>query len=180
MSLPIAVAKEFIRIANENGRNLTKLQLQKLLFFAQAWSIVIRDTELIGDDFEAWKLGPVNKAAWQFFNEVDGRVLPFQDNEFSSWISPDDRRFIEAVWNSYCGFGPYELSQMTHAEGPWSAARGPLSVEASGNAVIPLDSISTFYRFAERPKPLKQYEDLLKSEESQADEWLANHNALGA
>jgi len=168
MSLVLAAADEFIRLANSRGQLLTKMQLQKLLYYAQAWSLVLRRSEVIDDDFQAWKDGPVNPAAWSHFRHVAGRYIPPTDGDHLWLLSPDARRFLAAVWQSYGDKDGHELSELTHREKPWLAARGETPPTDSSTAVIETAAMTEFYADHPRPEPLRQYEEMIRREEDES------------
>ena len=43
----------------EKQGTMSAMKLQKLCYYAQAWSLVWDDNELFPEDFEAWVNGPV-------------------------------------------------------------------------------------------------------------------------
>ena len=175
MSLTAAVAKEFVRVADADGDPLTKMQLQKLVYYAQAWSLVIRDSELIDDDFQAWQWGPVNGLLWKQLDGIAGNVVPPEQNEFAHLLSKDDVRFIRAVWDSYSDYSASALSRMTHAEEPWISARRDLPRDATSNQIITPSSMSEYHAKQPMPIPLQHYEEIVLSEEQQASDWLDAH-----
>ena len=61
MSQLLAVAKLLVELSLSGDEKdpVTNLRLQKLLYYSQAWSLVIRGSELFSDDIEAWCWGPV-------------------------------------------------------------------------------------------------------------------------
>src|SRR5690348_4499790 len=69
-SLPVSqvfsVAKELVRLSLSGDEKdpLTNLRLHKLLYYAQAWSLVLRESELFSDDLQAWRCGPVVPAVY--------------------------------------------------------------------------------------------------------------------
>ncbi len=52
MSHLFSLAKELVKLslAGEEGDPLTHFRLQKLLYYAQAWSVVLRETELFQEE----------------------------------------------------------------------------------------------------------------------------------
>ena len=65
------VANFFISIGMmENEDYMTNLKLQKLVYFAQALSLVKNKKALFEDEFEAWDLGPVIPSLYQKHKKV--------------------------------------------------------------------------------------------------------------
>ena len=56
----IDVANELIRVAHENGKSISNMKLQKLLYLAQGIHLALENgAPLFEDTIEAWKYGPV-------------------------------------------------------------------------------------------------------------------------
>lgn len=108
--------KEFV---DEGGvsEGLTNLKLQKLLYFAQAASLSLKDKPLFNDRIEAWKFGPVVPTVYQalksFGNEPVKMTGPAQD------VSSEVAVLLEDVWGVYGKFSAHELVNITHNHLPW-------------------------------------------------------------
>lgn len=90
-------------------------QLQKLVFYAQAWTLAWTGKPLFDDAIEAWKLGPVTPAVWYSTKHGDPESAP-QD------LSDEERKLVDAVYAYYGKLGGLNLSAMTHTEAPWKDA----------------------------------------------------------
>lgn len=64
---PLAVANYIVKLDNKNNLPITNLQLQKVLFFLQGYSLSKQQTELIAGNFTKWKYGPVEKDVYGAF-----------------------------------------------------------------------------------------------------------------
>jgi uncharacterized phage-associated protein len=53
MHSPLAIANEFILRAEHAGKQLTHMQLQKLVYLAHGWGLAVTGDPLIEDEFEA-------------------------------------------------------------------------------------------------------------------------------
>ena len=84
-----------------------RVQLQKLLYFIQGWSLAWTGQRLFDDALQAWDLGPVAPAVYR--GEPAGDEL----------LSADHRAIIEAVVKRYGQHSGAELIQQTHEEQPW-------------------------------------------------------------
>lgn len=132
-----AIANEFLRLAREEGRTLTNMQLQKLPYIAQGWSLALRNGQpLIEQPVEAWPYGPVYRKLYNalaqygsgpvtdFIHENDGnpyRVIDGRGNKIKNKLTNDDCALIKAVWNNYRDYNAYQLSALTHQPNtPWS------------------------------------------------------------
>ena len=58
---PIAVANFVINLANRNKMLVTNLQLQKILFFLQGYTLSKYQVGIVKGSFSKWQYGPVQK-----------------------------------------------------------------------------------------------------------------------
>lgn len=156
------IANAFLDLAREEGKGLTPLKIQKLVYIAHGWSLAIFDRPLVADEFpEAWQYGPVFPSLYHEFKEfgrdkIAGKAKTFQKSGRGIFdfkviipeIPEDDREtwdFLKIVWDKYGKFSGLALSDATHREGtPWSTV-----MEQSGgarNADIGNELIKQHYR----------------------------------
>lgn len=122
MSSSLAVANEFIKLAQQEGDlSLTNMKLQKLVYIAHGFSLAAYDKPLLDrEDVYAWQFGPVIKELYEQLR-IYGRnsvtaPLPAPDQ-----ISPDDAALIKAVWEGYGHHSAFALSNITHKTNtPWT------------------------------------------------------------
>lgn len=131
-------------IDREAGDAITHLKLQKLVYYAQAWSLALRGEPLFDEELRAWAHGPVADSIFQEYKHLGWEAIPAPTDVPN--LSEEVREHIGSVIEVYGDFSAKHLEKMTHAEGPWKAARGNLSPEARSNAVIPKAHIAEFYR----------------------------------
>ena len=107
-------------LAEISGWTLTNLQLQKLLYMAQMYHIGAQHTPIFDEDFEAWKLGPVQPAVYRRAKMFGGRPI---ENLFVNDRLPNGTRrdAIEATYRDLGSLPAWELVQMTHwKDGAWA------------------------------------------------------------
>ena len=137
-----AIANEFLYLAKRDGKSLTQMQIQKLVYFAHGWNLAITGEPLVNERFAAWDYGPVVKSLWRAFKDFgsgpitkEARV-PDWDSSVLAWVTPHisdgsrgeenefARALINKVWEEFGGYKAFELSEMTHLpDSPWSTAR---------------------------------------------------------
>lgn len=139
------VANWFIcNIDRESGDSITHLKLQKMLYYAQAWSLVIIEKPLFNDEFEAWSHGPVLPNIYEKYKEHGYDTIPIcdcNDNIIDSRII----NLLLEVKSIYGEMSAKSLEELTHHESPWIIARGNRSKEERCNDIITKESMINYY-----------------------------------
>lgn len=132
-------------ILARSGSWMDAMQLQKLLYYVQAWHLAITDEPLFSDQIKAWKDGPVVPTVWHARKDRGTRRAAAQDVD---GIALDEMtsNLIDLVISRYGSMSGEELSALTHVEGPWLEARGDLPEEAEGRTSISPDAMAKYYR----------------------------------
>ncbi|MFZ7141599.1 Panacea domain-containing protein [Avibacterium avium] len=120
----LSVANAFINLAREEGKSLSNMQLQKLVFFAHGYVLAYLGKELTFDTPKAWTFGPVYPALYNslrhFGSNGTDQCLPISDMEEVSQQS-DEFQIIWNVWQAYKFHSAAQLSRISHNIGsPWS------------------------------------------------------------
>ena len=133
-------------IRREAG-NVSRMKLQKLLYYAQAWSLVWDDEPLFSEPIQAWERGPVVRQVWAL--EKHGLIAGGHAAELTSTQADS----IDAVIDFYARFDGGTLSEYTHVEAPWRMARAGLPTAAPSTSEITHPSMRDYYgRAAEETK----------------------------
>ena len=133
------IANEFIRRGLDEGRPLTPLHVQKLVYFAHARLLAFYKKPLIKQTFEAWEHGPVVRALYDDLKSYGGQgvteVIPLPAKEQAPI---QDHGAIDWCYKTYGHVGALTLSDLTHSpDGPWANTRR--------NAIISNDKIREYY-----------------------------------
>ena len=121
---PAAIANKFWRLAAAQGRQLTPMQVQKLVYFAHGWHLGLSSRPLSWEHPQAWLYGPVFPSLYQDVKQWGGGPIPQPIIEFSEVEDPFAIALIERVWDVYGDKSAAQLSQMSHdPKGPWKQAR---------------------------------------------------------
>lgn len=139
MATAIATANEFIRLAKEDGAPVDQLKLQKLLFYAQAWFLAMRDRALFDSAIKAWPWGPVVPEVYsetrsygrapitemlREVRKVGPEVFDYQYVIPDGMGDPEGQAFVKSLWDGYKHYTGVQLSNATHAPGePWTVVR---------------------------------------------------------
>ena len=127
----------------EQQGSMTAMKLQKLVYYAQAWSLVWDDA-LFNEPIEAWVNGPVIPALYKSHSgmyKVNAEVIDGN----SSLLSSDQKDTINRILKYYGSKDSQWLSDLTHLEDPWKNAREGLLSNERGGRVISFQSMSEYY-----------------------------------
>ena len=127
----------------ESRGEMTTMKLQKLVYYSQAWHLAWTEHSLFPEPIEAWKDGPVCPALYQahkgFF-----RVSKLRSAN-SANLTDDEKDSIDRVLGYYGDKSPQWLSDLTHLESPWIAARRGANDGERSNTVITPQSMCEYY-----------------------------------
>ena len=132
------VALYFIRKGLDDNRPITNKQLQKLVYYAQAWSLVLNEEKLFSERIEAWVHGPAIPSLYEKFKQFGAEpiILEFEGSQFI--FLKKQKEVLDNVWRVYGKFDANYLEILVHSELPWQEARGELqSFESSNNKISP-------------------------------------------
>lgn len=124
MAKAINVANFFIESATSQDDKITNLKLNKLLYFAQALSLVKRGKPLFEEPIEAWSFGPVVKSIYHEFKIYGNKTIkkPTTDDYADDFNEEEEDILVETMLQ----FGQYTASALvnkSHAKGgPWDTA----------------------------------------------------------
>lgn len=124
---------------------VSAMKLQKLVYYAQAWSLVWDDAPLFANRIEAWANGPVcrdlyekHRGIYQISTET---ISPYSHRE----LSPLQAETVDEVLRAYGAKSAQWLSDQTHSEEPWIKARAGLRDGERGANVISHESMADYY-----------------------------------
>lgn len=102
----------------EKEKRISVMKLQKLCYYAQAWSLAWDNEPLFEEDFEAWANGPVCR---KLYTAADGRLelLRFDHLGDSGKLSSEQKSVISRVLTAYGDKELYWLSENVREEQPW-------------------------------------------------------------
>ncbi|MBQ8928081.1 MAG: SocA family protein [Oscillospiraceae bacterium] len=118
MANVVDVAKYILGCQGE----MSTMKLEKLCYYAQAWSLAWDGIPLFEEDFEAWANGPVCPALFRWHRKkfmIGAQDLP----QMSGELSERERETIREVLDYYGDKEAHWLSELTHKELPWKSAR---------------------------------------------------------
>lgn len=138
------IADWIVRRRHDLGAATTNLELQKHLYYAQAFHLGLTGEPLFADSFQAWKYGPVLRAEYERFRSSQDRPIP-KEMVGDRALTDDVARFLNDVEDVIGGVAGYALARMTHAESPWREARGSLGIDEPSNVHIDVGRMRDYY-----------------------------------
>ncbi|MGR6901617.1 Panacea domain-containing protein [Glutamicibacter sp. BSL13] len=119
--------------------------LQKLTYYAKAWSLAWDGDPIFDEGFQAWKDGPA-------CSELH-RVNKYEKHPFSTRIpdanvealSPRQKAVVDSVLSFYGSMTKEQLIERTHAERPWLEARGNLPETAPSKNSLREETMKSTY-----------------------------------
>ena len=139
------VAKYFLsKVEEDVGDGISNLKLQKLVYYAQAWSLAARGKPLFEEDFQAWAHGPVVPSLFRAFRDFG--MDPIPEPASVPRLDEETVELLTEVLDIYGEHSAKKLEQLTHRERPWRDARGDLPAEARSDAVITKAAMRSYYR----------------------------------
>lgn len=133
----MVIANYFLDLAARDRVALGPMKLQKIVYLAHGWSLVLRGKPLIKQNVEAWRYGPVVPALYREFKEFGASPIRRKaktDNAVG--LDDDTKKLLDAVWERYKYLSGPQLSALTHESGSaWALTirdAGPF-----GTSIIP-------------------------------------------
>lgn len=134
-------------VLRQTPGGMSTMKLQKLLYFAQGWSLALLDEPLFEEEFQAWQRGPVCS---ELFTSHKGQFsverLPSGSPEL---LDARRRIVVDAVLRNYSGMTGMQLSELSRLpEGPWAQTRREHEVPegARSQAVIDRERMTRYFR----------------------------------
>lgn len=133
----------FLFTAAEAGAFISNLKLQKLVYYAQAWHLVVFNEPVFDDKIEAWVHGPVVRELYSKYKDYGWMPIPPPETEVE--ISDDLKQFLTEIMDIFMKYDGFELEKMTHSEPPWIIARGSLPPDANSDSEITNSSMIDYF-----------------------------------
>lgn len=144
----LEVARYIIYHEAQQGRTVSNLRLQKLLYFVQAKFIADGQnaSPCFYEPMEAWGFGPVVREVYYAYRYYGGAMIPPERN-FSTMIALSDRSMIDEILDDCAQYSTSALVDITHSQTPWQdARRNPYNKE------ITTASIYNYFKGAQNGK----------------------------
>ena len=111
------VAQWLLIEAQRQHISLTHMQLQKLLYYAQGYSLGMTGEPLFEEAIEAWQHGPVVPNVYNAYRQCGDGILPVPQCECD--MPSDIQPLIASLISEKGSCSATQLRNMTHSEDPW-------------------------------------------------------------
>lgn len=128
---------------NELGSAST-MKLQKIVYYSQAYHLVMENKALFNNKIEAWRNGPVVRDLYEKHAHEFVISSGYFDESIGA-LSSDEIHTIKHVVQRLKDKTGQELSEMTHSEKPWQDARAGLRSVDPSNREITKEAIRDYY-----------------------------------
>lgn len=128
----------------EKQGGMTAMKLQKLIYYAQAWSLVWDERPMFHNRIEAWANGPVCPDLYYWHRgrfSVDRGTCPGN----AGALDADARDTVDVILSYYGDKHPRWLSDLTHMEEPWKDARHGIPDGERGAREITNAAMAEYY-----------------------------------
>lgn len=122
---------------------MTAMKLQKLVYYAQAWSLVWDEQPLFKQRIEAWANGPVVPELYAL-HQGEFRLTSLRTGD-SETLTEVERETVDTMLEFYGDKSSQWLSDLTHRESPWLEARQGLAPGERGNKEITCAAMMEYY-----------------------------------
>lgn len=118
MPRSVDIAEYFLHLEGDGGE-ISNLKLQKLVYYAQGFSLALHGEPLFEEAIEAWMHGPVVPSLYRKYRDFGSNPIPPNDAFDPSILDRAKLRLIEEVYDVYGQYSAWKLRQLTHEEDPW-------------------------------------------------------------
>lgn len=136
------VAKYFLTLVDDDAGDLiSNLKLQKLVYYAQGFSLALFGKPLFGETIEAWMHGPVIPVLYREYNACGGDPIPHPEGFNLGLVDTETAELLDEVYEVFGQFSAWKLRNMTHAEPPWKDVYVP-----GASAEITRESMEEYFK----------------------------------
>lgn len=137
----LEISRHIIKYSDEKNYAISNFKLQKLLYFTQAYFLIVKDGVCFSEKIEAWNFGPVVPKAYREYKRFGSNDIPYtgyyvsmnDDNYWSAEryefkdnvILPEDKGLIDEVVDHFSDYSANALVRLTRSQRPWIDAYVP-------------------------------------------------------
>lgn len=108
----------------DDGKNITNLQVQKLMYFFEAYYMNVYNVEKVYDcNFCAWAFGPVAIPLYKEFKKFGNDCIELTEEEKKEGknIPAESKKLLDIIYNVFKNESAMRLVELTHRQdSPWT------------------------------------------------------------
>ena len=137
---------------NNAGKDITNLQVQKLMYFFEAYYMNVYNVDKVYDcSFCAWAFGPVAIPLYKKFKKFGNDKIELNDEEIAegNTISTKSKSLLDIIYNAFKETSPMRLVELTHMpDSPWTEVweKNGKKVGYGDNTHIDKEKSKTWFR----------------------------------
>ena len=121
---PAAIANVFLDLAEQEGKSLSNMKIQKLVYFAHGWHLAVSQGPLSNELPMAWQYGPVFWSLYQDLKIWGGVAIQERIRTAEAVDNEAAQRIIGSIWETCKNLSAFQLAQRSHMRGsPWHTIR---------------------------------------------------------
>ncbi|MBX2835126.1 MAG: DUF4065 domain-containing protein [Micavibrio sp.] len=142
MKSAINVAEYILKKAQEASDTVTPMQVLKLVYMCHGWMLGLYGRQLIKEDVEAWRYGPVIRELYDEVKDYRSQAITRSLENEPVDFDAAEINIMDQVYSKYGKFSGPALSRLTHMKGsPWDITYNLMGQ----NCVISNDLIEDYY-----------------------------------
>ncbi|TPG04007.1 DUF4065 domain-containing protein [Rhodanobacter glycinis] len=150
-----AIANFVLDTCDSEGRAITNLSLQKIVYFCHVWTLAKLGKPLVKQNFEAWQYGPVLQYLYREFKDFESRPITSRAKKINPLTGHaelveysfdlDTQSLLRKIVTIYSGLSAGSLVDLSHVKGgPWDKAWSH-NGRVNPGMIIDNENISNFY-----------------------------------
>ena len=135
------VALYFLLLSEKANKRISNKKLQKLVYYAQAWTLALTGKSLFSEKIEAWIHGPAIPSLYRKYKKYGFHPIDCENSN----PNISNTKILDEVWRVYSKYDADYLEVLTHQEDPWIHARDELEYGESSSSEISRKSMQDYY-----------------------------------
>lgn len=140
------------------------LSMQKQLFFINGFSKYFLGKNIITEEAECWKYGPVYRDIYEAFSYYGYDKIDYEEltKGRDILLTEKEKIYIDAIIDAFGFYSSSILREMTHLTDPWKNARAGLEDCDKSNRKIDSKDVNNYFERICIEYDIKSYDDIKK------------------
>lgn len=135
------IADYFLSLVDEDvGDSISNLKLQKLVYYAQGFSLALYDKPLFPKSIQAWAHGPVVRVLYDKYRDYEANPIPKPSEIKLSRYDTTTKELLNEIYAVYGQYSAWKLRELTHEDTPW------INAYRKSNKEIPHTALKKYFK----------------------------------